>query len=105
MGKKKATTRATIAVENVNVPGRSHSVDAIKYGAMKTALLAVLPRLSPGMTQKEMGQAVLPHLPDESFPGGEKAMWWLKTVQLDLEAKGIIKRESSSKPLRWYRLK
>lgn len=30
------------------------------------------------------------------------AGWWSKAVQLDLEAKGVIARESS-KPLRWYR--
>jgi len=49
-----------------------------------------------------MRDAVVPHLPDDLFPGGAKAGWWSKAVQLDLEAKGVIARESS-KPLRWYR--
>lgn len=35
---------------------------------------------------------------------GAKAMWWSKTVQLDLEAKGLLGREQS-KPLRWHRAK
>ncbi len=36
--------------------------------------------------------ALLPNLSEELFPGGEKAGSWLKAVQLDLEAKGIIRR-------------
>jgi hypothetical protein len=34
--------------------------------------------------------------------GGAKAGWWAKTVQLDLEARGIIKRVKTS-PLRLRR--
>jgi len=41
--------------------------------------------------------------PADLFPGGAKAGWWMKTVQLDLEAKRIIAREKT-KPLRWHRL-
>ena len=36
------------------------------------------------------------------FPGGAHAGWWLKTVQLDLEAKRIIVREKTT-PLRLHR--
>lgn len=46
--------------------------------------------------------AVVPHLPDALFPKGEKAGWRVKTVQLDLEAKGLVLRENT-KPLRWHR--
>jgi Family of unknown function (DUF6958) len=46
---------------------------------------------------------VLDHLPQDTFPDGAKAGWWLKTVQLDLEAKGIIAREKTT-PLRMHRL-
>jgi hypothetical protein len=49
-----------------------------------------------------MGQAVLPFLPQDLFPNGEKAMWWVKCVQLDLEAKEIVKRNIDQKPTRWY---
>jgi hypothetical protein len=34
------------------------------------------------------------------FPNGAKSGWWMKTVQLDLEAKGKIIR-IIGKPLRW----
>ena len=104
MAKRRKTVRDTVVVENVNVPDYSQRVDAIKYVAMKAALLKVLPGGPPGMTQTEMRKAVLPHLPDDEFPGGAKAEWWSKCVQLDLEAKGVIKRDTAAKPLRWFRV-
>jgi hypothetical protein len=94
-----------IAVENINTPGRTTNVDAAKYTAMRKALLSALPFEKPGLTQAEMGQAVLPFLPDDLFPNGEKAMWWVKCVQLDLEAKGVVKRTIEKKPTRWYQEK
>lgn len=93
----------TVTVENVNHPGSSHPVNAARYDAMRRALLKALPKRSPGLTQAEMFRAVLPHLSEDHFPGGSKAAWWAKTVQLDLEAKKIITREKTT-PLRWHRL-
>jgi hypothetical protein len=92
----------SITVENVNVPGYTTRVDATKYQAMRRAMLQVLPSKPPGLTQTEIREAVLAHLPDDLFPGGAKAGWWSKAVQLDLEAKDIVQRETT-KPLRWYR--
>jgi hypothetical protein len=43
------------------------------------------------------------HLPEDLFPGGAKAGWWVKCVQLDLEAKGLVVRDRAAKPLRWRR--
>lgn len=93
---------ARVVVENVNHPGKSRPVGAANYNAMRRALLKALPS-SPGLTQAEMSRAVLRHLPADLFPGGAKAGWWMKTVQLDLEAKRKITREKTS-PLRWHRL-
>lgn len=92
-----------IEIENFTSPGGTYRVDRKKYEAMRKALLAVLPAQQPGMTPGEAGKAVLAHLPDELFPGGAKAGWWLKAAQLDLEAKGIIKRAPKS-PVRLYRV-
>jgi hypothetical protein len=91
-----------VIIENVNHPGKTSTVDAGMYHAMRDALLGVLPPGAPGLTQAEMRVAVVPRLPVELFPGGAKAGWWSKSVQLDLEAKGVIARESST-PLRWHR--
>jgi len=92
-----------IAVENINIPRHTSNVNAKKYESMREILLKVLPANEPGLTQAEMGAAVRPHLPQDIWPNGEKSMWWVKTVQLDLEAKGLILRDSSSKPARWSR--
>ena len=99
---KRSAADNRVTVRNPASPGATSTVDATKYHAMKDALLQVLPPSAPGLTGAEMFAAVLPHLPAASFPGGAKAGWWLKCVQLDLEAQGIVVREAS-KPLRWHR--
>lgn len=90
-----------VIVENVNVPGHTTRVNAEKYEAMRQAYLTVLPTEPPGLTQQEALAAVRAHLPETLFPGGKTSGWWLKTVQLDLEAKRIVSR-TTQKPLTWY---
>lgn len=90
-----------IEVENVNVPGHTSNVNAEKYHAMRQVLLKVLPKHAPGLTQKEMMQAVKPSLREDLWPNGAKSGWWVKTVQLDLEAKGRVVR-TQTKPLTWH---
>jgi hypothetical protein len=101
MTTKKVADASRITVENVNVPGHIVQLDAGKYAAMRAAILAALPNKAPGLTQSEIRMAVMAHLSDKIFPGGAKAAWWAKMVQLDLEAKGIVDREAT-KPLRWH---
>ena len=91
-----------IEIENIASPGHVYRVDRRKYEAMRKALLAVVPRHSPGITVADAKQQLLPALPQDLFPGGDKAGWWLKAAQLDLEAKGLLQREKSS-PLRLIR--
>ena len=88
-----------IEIENVNHPGHVTRVDPDMYEAMKRAFLKILPKTSPGLTVAEIRERVIAHLPEELFPKGAKAGWWAKTVQLDLEAKGVVAREKT-KPLR-----
>lgn len=91
-----------IEIENVTSPGRTYRVDKAKFVAMRDALLDVLPAQVPGLTTAKAKAKLLSRLPQDLFPGGEKAGWWLKAAQLDLEAKGVVKREDT-KPLRFYR--
>jgi hypothetical protein len=91
-----------IEVENVGQPGKTYRVDAAKYAAMRNAMLKVLPVAPPGMAVAVAIDAVKSHLPEDLFPGGDTAGWWVKCVQLDLEAKRIIARTPS--PVRLYRL-
>jgi hypothetical protein len=88
-------------VENINHPGKTNRVDAAKYKAARAALLKVLPRKGPGITQQEMMSAMRSALSKSTFPGTTSS-WWMKTVQLDLEAKGLVVRDGG-KPLRWRR--
>lgn len=99
----KSDTSEKVLMENINSPGRPIRVDADNYRAMRDAILTVLPAASPGLTVAETKARLLPLLPESLFPGGAKAGWWLKGVQLDLEAKTLIKREET-KPLRLHRL-
>lgn len=96
-----AAKAPTVEVENAVSPGSKRRVDAAKYRAMHDAILAVLPDAPPGLDVPGIKSAVLPLLPQDLFPGGDKAGWWIKCVQLDLEAKGVLAR--SQKPVRLYR--
>ena len=91
-----------IEMENITSPGRIVRVDAGKYEAMKLAYLNALPATSPGLTAAEIREGILPLLPEDLFPQGATAGWWMKGVQLDLEAKNLIAREQT-KPLRWHK--
>ena len=90
-----------IEVENINTPGQTTRVDAAKYKAMHDAMLKVMTKDAPGHPAKDIKEAAKAHLPEDLFPGGATSGWWQKTVQLDLEAKGVVKR-SATKPLRFY---
>jgi hypothetical protein len=85
-----------IEVENVNHPGVVRHVDQDKYVAMRTAYLSVLPPDEPGLTIAEIEVLLPPLLPHAQFPDGEKAGWYAKCVQLDLEAKGLVVRGKGS---------
>lgn len=90
-----------IVIENINTPGKTTRVDAAKYTAMRAAMMQVMTKIAPGDTAKDIKDAAKTHLPEDLFPGGATSGWWQKTVQLDLEAKGIVKR-SDTKPLRFH---
>jgi hypothetical protein len=101
---KKAPAKAsaaTVDVLNVLQPGKTYKRNAEKYKAARKAFLKFVPNKGPGLTQTEMHAAMKKALP--SF--GSTAGWWMKTVQLDAEARGDVVRDKSSKPLRWKRAK
>jgi hypothetical protein len=97
-----APKKPTVLMENVNQPGSSQPVDAAKYKATRKVLLKIVPKRPPGLTAAEIYDLATPLLPQDLFPGGSTAGWWLKGVQLDLEAKSLLIREQT-KPLRWRR--
>ncbi|WP_407351152.1 DUF6958 family protein [Luteimonas sp. R10] len=97
-----AAAKIEIEIESIISPGHVQRVDRAKYLAMRKALLGVLPKAPPGLTVAQAKATLLPALPDALFPGGAKAGWWLKAVQLDLEAKGVIAR-GPARPVRLFR--
>jgi len=92
-----------ITVQNVGQPGKTYRVDATKYAEMRAAMEKVLPAEPPGLTPAEIIQAVKPHLSQAFFPGGDTAGWWVKCVQLDIEAKGVLTRAPKA-PVRLWRV-
>lgn len=90
-----------ITVENVNHPGKTERVNGEKYVAMRDAMVAVLSRQAEAVDYTTIKQGVKPLLPESLFPGGATSGWWIKCVQLDLEAKGRLAR-TKDKPLRFY---
>lgn len=100
----KAGEGKTVIVESVNVPGYTRAVDAAHYEGMKKVLLKILPKEGPGLTQTEMWTNAAKVADKKLFPDRGKVGWWMKTAQLDLEAKGVIVRDKGAKPLRWRRV-
>ncbi len=91
-----------IEIKNFTSPDWSGRVNRAKYMAMREAFLVVLPTEPPGIKVADAKAALLPNLSEAHFPNGEKAGWWLKAVQLDLEAKGFIERAAKG-PVRLFR--
>jgi hypothetical protein len=90
----------TIDTLNVNAPGKTYRRDAEKYYAARKAFLGFMPTKLPGLTQAEMFEAMRRALPEFGSTSG----WWMKTVQLDAEARGEVVRDGG-KPLRWRAVK
>lgn len=91
-----------IQILNINKPGSVSNVQKDKYDDMMAAILNALPTVTPGLNQNEMSKKILQYLSPTLFPNGEKSMWWMKAVQLDLEARKVISRQKT-KPLTWIK--
>ncbi len=71
---------------------RGTSIDLKKYDAMKKALLKVIPRRAPGTPFKDLPKLVTAALSSGAFGPGDSVSWYVTTVKLDLEARGLIRR-------------
>lgn len=92
-----------IAVEMFGHPGKTSNVDRAKYVEMRTHVMSALPDAPPGMKVADLIDQVRPMLSGVLFPGGATCGWWVKCVQLDLEAKGIVQRAATA-PVRLWRV-
>jgi hypothetical protein len=92
----------TATIEIMNRDGTPTRVNGAKFAAMRSALMGVLPDGPPGLTVAEAKAALLPRLDPVLFPAGVTAGWWIKAVQLDHEARGLIRRGKGS-PVRLFK--
>lgn len=72
------------------------NVDAVKFKAAKAALVAASPLSPPGKKIADIHVKAKELLPQDLFPAGATSGWWFKCVQLDMEARGEMKRSSTS---------
>ena len=100
----------TVQAKNINHPGHTEQLNERKYTVIREAILAVLPRGDAGMTHREftvqVEQVVKKRLKDEAdelFPRRGSYGWYCKAVQLDLEARKLIRRLDKTSPLRFVR--
>lgn len=79
------------------------NIERAKYDAMSRALLEVIPREPPGTAFSELRTLVRPHLPRDVFDAGVSVSWYVTTVKLDLEARGVLARLPGPGPQRLVR--
>lgn len=61
------------------------------YEAYKAALLEIIPPTDEGIEYGALSKAVVPHLSSELVENTSQG-WWVTSVKLDLEARGMIER-------------
>lgn len=67
-------------------------IDARKYTTMRRALLQVIPTRSPGIAFADLVDLVRPLLPTAVYDCEVSIAWYVVTVKLDLEARGLVAR-------------
>jgi uncharacterized protein DUF6958 len=95
--------KTTIQTKN---PGRGKQgprIDSARYDAMKAALLDVIPRAGEGVTFASLPRLVEKKLPRALFQGAS-ILWYVTTVKLDLEARGLVRRVAGVSPQRLKRM-
>ena len=93
----------TIALKNPGKGKQAPRIDAVRYEAMKAAILAVVPTSGDGVAFASLSRLVAKKLPRDAFKGAS-IMWYATTVKLDLEARGLLMRVPGSSPQRLLRV-
>ena len=94
--------RTTIPTRNPGKGKKAPRIAAVRYEAMKAALLEVVPGGGDGVAFAALPELVAGHLPRDAFHGAS-IPWYVATVKLDLEARGLLRRVPGSRPQRVVR--
>lgn len=86
---------------NVNYAGRSggKTIAADLYEAAKAAILALVPAEEPGIEYRALCERAESSVPRQLF-ANRSVDWYITTVKLDLEKRGLIRRVPGSNPQR-----
>lgn len=95
--------RDTVEALNPQPGKQSTRVNKANYEAYRRVLLSVIPKSRQGVEFRSLPDLVAPRLPTD-VANATKPMWWVTTVKLDLEARGLIERVPGSSPQRLRRL-
>lgn len=80
--------------------GPGGRMDARKYDEMRAAILGAVPANRRGIALDRLPDAVRPFL-SEQFGGANASVpWYCVTVELDLEARGLLERVPERRPRR-----
>lgn len=90
---------------NPNTGRPDRTIDAEKYAAVKKAILKAVPK-GPRNTIafRDLAAATKKHLPGGRIPGGGALMWYVTTVKLDLEARGLLACDRKRSPQTLWRV-
>jgi len=89
-----------VKTRNVNKGSGGFAVTPEKYEPIRQAILASVPAREPGVTFRELVASVAAQVPRALFPKKGSLSWYTKVVQLDLEARGQLKRIPGATPQR-----
>ncbi|RMH12084.1 MAG: hypothetical protein D6695_07625 [Planctomycetota bacterium] len=85
-------------------PGKKPTkVNRRNYEAYRRALLRVIPEKAEGVEYSKLVDLVVAKLP-HAVAEATKPKWWVTTVKLDLEARGLIERVPGVTPQRLRKL-
>lgn len=99
------TKLPTMETMNSNDGARGARCSKEKYEVVRKAMLAVVPRKRDGIAFHELPKALVPRLPKDLFQTQGSVSWYVTTVKLDLEARGMLQRIPGSRPQRLRRVK
>lgn len=94
-------SRTPEMVEALHPEGKSPTrVNKASYDAYRGAILDCLKPHPDGRTLADLEIDLLDAVPEQFHSPSGGCMWWLMTVKLDLEARGLVERVPGAKPQR-----